>query len=128
MKKIILGVFLSFGLTTAFAQKIKESVVPVDVKAGLKKHFPNAKLITWEKEGANFEAEFDMDKVKTSVLLNISGDLLETETAIAVSSLPKTAIEYLAKTYKGEKIEEAAKIVEADGKIKYEAEVKGKDI
>jgi hypothetical protein len=127
MKKIIFTTFISLGVSYAFAQKLKVSEVPISVKNGFEKHFPSAKIKAWEKEGINFEAEFDLSKVETSALFDATGNLLETESEITVSALPKAAIKYLSETLKGEKIKEAAKIIEANGKIKYEAEIKGKD-
>ncbi|MEO8759908.1 MAG: PepSY-like domain-containing protein [Bacteroidia bacterium] len=128
MKTTILMVVLSICSSITYAQKIKTEEVPAIVKDGFKKSFPNAKVTSWEKENGKYEAAFDVNKVETSALLDVDGKLVETESAIQISELPKAAIDYLSKTYNGVKIKEAAKIIESNGKIKYEAEIKGKDI
>lgn len=128
MKTIVMMMASMLIVSCASAQKIKEAEVPETVKEGLKKHFASVKVEGWEREGANYEAEFDLNKVETSALFDASGNLLETESEIAVADLPKSATEYLTKNHKGDKVKEAAKITEANGKVKYEAEVKGKDI
>ena len=122
MKNLTVIIAFCFGVSGAFAQKIKESEVPSAVKEGFKKHFPNSKAEKWEKEGADYEAEFDLNKVETSALINPSGALLETESEIAVKDLPKGSADYLAKNLPGKKIKEASKIVDSKGAITYEAE------
>ena len=65
-----------------------------------------------------------MNKVEMSANFSADGTLMETETEIAPSVLPKAATEYITKNYAGSKIEEAAKIVNSKGITVYEAEVK----
>ncbi|MFO0356554.1 MAG: PepSY-like domain-containing protein [Sphingobacteriaceae bacterium] len=128
MKKLILVLALSLGLGSAFAQKIKETEVPAAVKDGFKKQYPNAKVSEWEKEGANFEAEFKQNKVETSVVIDANGAILETEVEIAVKELPAAVSEYISKNYAGYKVDEATKITDSKGTVTYEAEVeKGKE-
>ena len=127
MKKLILIPALILGMCTVFAQKIKESEVPTAVKAKLTALYPNAKNPSWEKEKANYEAEFMNGKEEISVLLDASGNLIESETEISVSALPKAVTEYCAKNLAGKKIKEASKITEASGKVKYEAEIEKSD-
>ncbi len=123
MKKIIVMLALSFGIGSAFAQKVKEADIPAAVKESFVKHYPNTKVEKWEKEGSNFEAEFESNKVETSVLFDAAGNIIETEIEINVAALPKAASEYIAKNMAGKKIKEASKITDAKGKVTYEAEV-----
>lgn len=128
MKNVILIIALSLGYGSAYAQKVKEVDVPSNVKDGFKKQYPNAKVSEWEKEGANYEAEFKHNKVETSVVIDVTGSILETEVEIAVKELPAAVTEYIAKNYAGYKTEEAAKITDHKGTVTYEAEVeKGKE-
>lgn len=110
------------------AQDLKTSDVPAAVKSAFEKLYPSVKDVDWEKEGANYEAEFDLSKVETSVVFDATGNLLETETAIAISELPKEASNYITKTHPGKKIKEAAKITAANGTVTYEAEVDESDL
>ncbi|HSH66911.1 MAG TPA: PepSY-like domain-containing protein [Bacteroidia bacterium] len=128
MKLITLLLSMLLVNMAMYAQKVKAADVPLSVKEGLKKKFPGITVEKWEKEGVNFEAEFDLNKVETSALFDNNGNLIETESEINISELPQKAIEYLSEKYKDEKIKEASKITMANGQIKYEAEIKGKDI
>ena len=123
MKKLILTSALALGIFVANAQKIKEAAVPAVVKAKFASMFPGAKVEKWEKEGANFEAEFDQGKVETSAVFDAAGNHLETEVEITASLLPKGVTEYMATNLKGKKIEDMAKITDSKGVVTYEAEV-----
>ncbi|MBA3664053.1 MAG: PepSY-like domain-containing protein [Bacteroidetes bacterium] len=123
MKNVLVILALGFGVSCATAQKIKESEVPAAVKTAQEKHFPGSKVEKWEKEGANYESEFDVKKVETSASYDANGTLLETEIEIKTSELPKAVTDYVTKNLAGKKIKEASKITDAAGKISYEAEV-----
>ncbi|PBQ32770.1 hypothetical protein CNR22_13635 [Sphingobacteriaceae bacterium] len=128
MKKSILitaGLMISLA---ACAQKVKESEVPAVVKDAFKKSYKDAKEVKWEKEGANFEAEFEIGETDQSVAFDATGHLVETEVEIKVEELPSGAKDYFAKNYKDTKIKEATKITDAKGTVTYEAEIKGKDL
>jgi len=127
MKKVIVLSVFCLGLSNLSAQKIKEAEVPAVVKEGFKKSFPNLNAEEWEKEGLNFEAEFDQNKIETSALFDTTGNLLETEVEIAVKELPKNVIDYFSKNMPGKKIKEASKITDSKGSISYEAEVNKED-
>lgn len=127
MKNILLTAAFAFAFGFANAQKIKEAEVPAPVKAKFASLYPGVKAEKWEKEGANFEAEFDQNKVETSVLFDASGNLLETETEISPNDLPQTVKDYMAKNKPGMSIHEASKIVTAGGTVTYEVEVKDGD-
>jgi ABC-type transporter MlaC component len=129
MKKLIILSTLVFAANAINAQKLKEAELPQKIKESFSKDFKEAKAAKWEKEkDGNYEAEFMFNKIEMSVTYNTAGDLLETESEIAVADLPKTVSEYVAKNFPGKKIKEASKIIEPDGSVKYEAEVSKKDL
>ena len=128
MKKTILLLAIGFAAITANAQKVKEADVPADVKKAFSTKYPTAKLKGWEKENGNFEAEFNLDKAEMSVLIDAKANIVETETEIKVSDLPKAVTDYCAKQYAGKKIKEASKIVDAKGATTYEAEIEKMDV
>lgn len=127
MKKSILVLAMAFIALAANAQKVKEADVPPAIKAAFVKAHPNAKVDKWEKEGNNYEVEFTENKIESSVDLGPNGQILETETEIAVTALPKGVADYCTKNMPGKKIKEASKIVDAAGKVTYEAEVDDAD-
>lgn len=128
MKHVMMMMAASLMTGSAFAQKMQENDIPAVVKSALQKAHPDAKGIKWEKEGDNFEAEFEQGKTEQSVVLNAQGSILETEVEIAVAELPQKAKDYVATNYKGQALKEAAKITDAKGVVTYEAEIKGKDL
>jgi len=127
MKKLSLTIFLSLAMVFAYAQKVKQDDVPQAVKDGLHKLYPDARVSKWELEDGNYEAEFENNKVETSVLLTPAGALVMTEVEIATSALPQAAQDYVKNNLGGKKIKEAAKITTAEGVVTYEAEIGGTD-
>lgn len=130
MKNLFLAIAIALTATMT-AQETKSkgtTTIPVSVKAAFAKKYPTVKKVKWEKEGANYEAGFDLNKVETSVVIDSKGNILETESEIEVSTLSKTIKGYVAKNYPKQKIKEAAKIVDLNNKTTYEAEVKGLDL
>lgn len=124
-----------FLLTAAFAilfmnvnaQKMKASEVPSAVTTKFTSTYPKAEHPKWEKEGNNYEAEFEFNEVEMSALFDANGTIVETEVEIKVSELPKAVTDYMAKNVAGSKIREASKITDAAGKITYEAEANKKN-
>lgn len=128
MKK---SMFIAAGLMislAACAQKVKESDVPAVVKDAFKKTYKDVKEVKWEKEGANFEAEFEVGETDQSVVFDPTGQVIETEIEIKVDELPSGVKDYIAKSYKDAKIKEATRITDAKGTVTYEAEIKDKDL
>jgi len=128
MKKIMFLLAVAMYCFSANAQKISADKVPAAVKAAFQKQYPSVAKVKWEKEKESFEAEFKLDKVETSAVFDMAGKLMETEIEIAITALPQAVKDYVSKNHKGAKIKEAAKITDAQGKIMYEAELKGKDL
>jgi hypothetical protein len=114
---------IGFTAITAYSQNMREIVVPAVVKTAFLKQFPGAKSETWEKENENYEAQFDNIGEETTSLYSATGVLLETETVIEANELPKTISDYVSKKLAGKSIEEATKIIDANGTLTYEAEI-----
>lgn len=123
MKTIITIFALALGTSFANAQTVKDTEVPAAVKDAFKKAYPTAKVQKWEKEGANFEAEFMVGKIENAAAYDASGNLVMTEVEIKVTELPKAITDYINTNMKGKKAKEASKMTYADGKVNYEAEV-----
>src|SRR5690349_10294539 len=129
MKKGFLALLALCAAGFANAQTIKESQVPTIVKSALKKKYPEAKDVQWEKEKGNYEANWGgKSKEDNSVLFSESGDFIEVVKAIPITQLPAAVQSYVKAHYKGAKITEAGKVTDAKGKLSYEAEVNKKDI
>lgn len=128
MKKLIFLLVAVPGMLFVSAEKISGKEVPAVVKSVLTKHYPNAKELKWEKENKNYEAGFKVAKTAYSLLIDASGNILETEVEISLKELPANANAYVSKNYKGQKIKETAKITDNKGVVTYEVEIKGKDL
>lgn len=128
MKKIFLLATVAFISAGAFAQKITADKVPATVKKALQKQFPAVTHVKWEKENEDYEASFDSNQQHYSLLINSAGNVIETELEIKIKDLPSGIKGYIQQHYPGEKIKEAARITDQAGQVKYEAEVKGKDL
>lgn len=133
MNKLFLTGTLALSLTAcSSAQKTekekKDPKIPVAVTDAFKQHYPGISDVDWEKEGLNYEAGFEANKTETSVVIDPTGKILETESQIEASELPKAISDYVQTNYKGQKIREAAKIALSDGTVNYEAEVNKKDL
>jgi len=128
MKKLALMMVAAMITSLTFAQKLQENDVPAPVKTAFQKNFPQAKVEKWEKEGVNFEAEFELNKSEQSVLFDAQGGIIETEIEIEISELPNGIVDYVKTNYKGQSVKEAAKISDTKGTLTYEAEIKGMDL
>ena len=126
MKRLLFASLIITGLQVT-AQKMDAAKVPAIVKATFAKDYPKA-TAAWEMEDKNYEASFKQDSKSITVVIDIKGALVETETSITMSDLPKAAADYLSVHYKDKKIKETAKIVKANGEVNYEAEVNKTDI
>ena len=88
MKSQLLLTFAFGAATSLYGQKMDSKDVPDPVKAGLEKTFA-AKDVDWDKEGDNYEASFKQKGNEMSVVLDASGNTVETEVEIAKSELPQ---------------------------------------
>ncbi|AFH47877.1 Hypothetical protein IALB_0165 [Ignavibacterium album JCM 16511] len=122
--KNLLIALLLFSFT-AFAQQVN---VPKSAKDAFSKLYPKATEVKWDKENQGYEASFKLNGKDMSVIFDKDGKVMETETAIEISQLPKGVEKYVMDNFKGYKITGAAKIVKANGEELFEAEItKGKE-
>ena len=122
MKILFFTAAFALILGTVSAQKMNASEVPSAVTTKFTALYPNVKEVKWEKEGADYEAEFEVNEVETSANFDAAGNFLESETEVAKTALPAAANDYLAKNAPGVKVKEVSKITDASGKITWEAE------
>jgi hypothetical protein len=128
MKKILVTMPALLLATLIFAQKIPGKNVPASVRAAFEQNYPTATEIKWDKEAGNYEASFELNKKDNSVLIDVQGNIIETEVEIELSQLPQGILDHVRLHYAGKKIKETAKITDAKGIITYEVEIKGLDL
>jgi hypothetical protein len=124
MKKLILIASSLCMINAAKAQELKETEVPDLVKQSFSKVYPNIKVDAWEKEAANYEAEFHLNNIESSALFSEHGNFIELEQEIVLTDLPKAVIEYCTLNYKDYKLNEAAIITDVYKRATYEVELK----
>lgn len=102
--------------------------VPTAAKATVARLYPGVKAIKWEKEAGNYEVGLTHNGKTLSLVIDAKGNVLETETTIAVSALPTSVRSYITKHHPGSRIKEAAEIIDAKGRKTYEAQLGSKDL
>ena len=118
--KLIITATLFFTSVIS-AQNIE---VPKEVKKTFSKKYPNISDVKWSKENSDaFEAEFNLNGTKTSVVIKEEGNIEETESAINIKDLPQNVVPYIKDNYAGYTITETAKIVDENGNVFFEAEI-----
>jgi hypothetical protein len=126
LSAVAIGCLISIS---AAAQRVKSADVPAAVKTALQQKYPSASGVSWEKEKGNYEANWGgASHEDHSVLFTPAGSLVEQVEAMPVAQLPAGVTDYVHSHYPGAKITEAGKVTDAEGKTRYEAEVKGKDL
>ncbi|WP_299822360.1 PepSY-like domain-containing protein [uncultured Pontibacter sp.] len=110
------------------AQDLAEKDVPQAVKTALAQKYANATDLDWEKSGSNYEADFDVNKVDHTVILDPSGKIVMAKRDIDKKDLPQTINNAIAQKYKGMRLDDI-EVVERDGKSYYQVELdeKGND-
>jgi len=111
----------------SYEDEQKEDIIPPEIVAKVFAEKDPETVVTWVKEGNNFEANFEYQENEMSAIYDANGSLIETEVEIEVNALPKAILDYMKKNYQ-EAIEEAAKVTKPNGEVFYEAELKGTDI
>ena len=124
MKSLIILFGLIVYSFTAQAQTIS---VPDVVKAKFASLYPAVKNPQWELENSMYEASFQQNNFETAVLISAAGELVKTENGIEPNTLPRFTRHYVMTELANKPVTSAAKIVDTQGKVSYEAEVGGVD-
>jgi hypothetical protein len=129
MKKLLM-LFVSMAFVIVVSAKDqKDEKIPAAAKNGFAAKYPTAQKAKWsvEKPG-EFEVEFVLKGVPTSVLVDPKGNLLETEVEIKESELPQAVKAAISKDFAGYKLDEIEKATDAKGVTSFEMEAaKGKE-
>ncbi len=125
---LLIVCFASLSLVACAQKNTKKSSTPEAVKQAFATAHPDVKNARWEKEDANYEVGFTVDKKEQSILYNAEGTVLETEVEISMTELPIVIQELIVKDYPKGRIKETAKITDAKGNVSYEVEMNGTDL
>jgi uncharacterized membrane protein YkoI len=126
MKTILFAIALA-GSTAlaAHAQDIDAKEVPAAVTSALTQKYATPTDLDWEMEGSNYEADFDVNRVDHTVLLDPSGKILMTKHDIQKKDLPQAVSSAISQKYKSMRLDDM-ELVEKDGKSYYQVELDAK--
>lgn len=117
MKKIVIALaFMGTTFASAQAQDVDQKDVPQAVSSALTQKYANATDLDWEMDGANYEAEFDMDRVDHTVLLDPSGKILMSKRDIMEKDLPQTVRTAIGQNYKSMRLDDIELVEKEDRK------------
>lgn len=123
MKSTITTIALCFGFVISNAQNVKEANVPKEVKESFSKKYPGLKVEEWEKEGADYEAEFRLNKGEATAVFEANGNFKASKQEIELYDFPKSAANYCTTHFEGYKIDDIIKITDADEKVMFKVEM-----
>lgn len=124
MNKIVVLLLVLVFAVSVSAQHDDDNKAPENVIKAFQTVHPDAQDVSWDKEGLNYEADFQENGNYYSVVIDKDGNILETESEISISELPSGVIKYISDNYKGYTLSDASKIVDNKGSVKFEAEIK----
>lgn len=126
MKKILLiGALVISGLTLK-AQDFMKTKVPAEVQSSFQSKFPgvNNQDVSWDKEGGNFKAEFEMKEKEYEVLFDSKGSWVSSEIeGFSESELPESIRKQLKTGEYGSWEIDDIQVKEKPDKMIYEIEV-----
>ena len=128
MKNLKVGVLILAGLFfLTCSPGWDESQLPAPVKDAFAKKYPGT-TAKWQKEGDQYEAEFDLEGKSLTAVYGADGSLEETEMEITLGELPDSARTYLQAHFKREEIKEIEKLILPNGEFSFEAEAAGQEL
>ncbi|WP_161889866.1 PepSY-like domain-containing protein [Pontibacter russatus] len=123
MKTILLAVLFSGSAALAAnAQDIKAADVPQAVTSALAQKYADPKGLDWEMDGANYEAEFDVNRTDHTVLIAPSGEIVMAKSDMMQSELPQPVRNAIDQKYKGMPVDDVEQ-VEKGGETYYQVEL-----
>jgi hypothetical protein len=132
MKRTTAVIILAAALAAAaWAQTITADKVPAPVKKAFLAKYAGISPVEWKiASDKNYEAEFTIQGVETTVKYDPAGTWLETEPQIPMSEVPKPVLDALALKFKSYKIVETQALdMASDPQKIYEIHLNnGKDI
>ena len=123
MKTILLAVLFSgIAALAGNAQDIKAKDVPQAVASALAQKYADHKGLDWEMDGANYEAEFDVNRTDHTVLIAPSGEIVMAKSDMMQSELPQPVRNAIDQKYKGMPLDDVEQ-VEKGGETYYQVEL-----
>ena len=107
MKQIVIAVLAIMISFAGYAQKLRPSDVPQEVRLGLQNTYSDYKLKGWYFETGQYVAEIDIDKQIGRVFLTATGNWQFTIFNIQEQELPTLVANYFINNYPGYRIKKS---------------------
>ena len=122
----LMFLLLAFMLCTLMvsAQSVPAAQVPAGVIKTLKRYFPSADKIEWEKKAGLYQAAFEVKRADHKALFESQGKLIAYKKDIPAAQLPQPVRQAIRHQYKGYKIEDV-QLIARNGNLFYEVELDG---
>ncbi|WP_192821675.1 hypothetical protein [Rufibacter sp. LB8] len=104
-------------------------LAPTDVPSlalnSVKAKFPQALTIDWEKAGDLFEAEFEVNGLDQTILVDANGTISKVKQDLLVTDLPAAVDAAIKRDFAGYVVDDLEK-VEINGQVYYQVELENK--
>jgi len=128
MKKILILFALTGFFVNAQAQDLKSTDVPVSVMDSFNLDYPAITDVDWNKDGNNFSAGFEENKLGRTITYAASGKRVGIDEQIVLTAVPYSVTAYVRKNHEGNEMDSASKLTSADGTVTYKTKMAGKDL
>lgn len=118
---LLLGL-LQFSCDDDKDNDVKPDSVPETVKTTLAANFPNTTGLEWEKVGADYEADFDVDTVDHEALFSANGEMLKYKHDIPEAALPEAVKITISQNYSDMRLDDAEKLLQGNAEY-YQVEL-----
>ena len=91
---------------TITAQDLKIEDIPKNLSDEFQKAYPTASDVEWEKEGNQYQVEFEIDRRDHEIWYDADAKVVKSEQEISKDDLPEQIKSTLSSTYEAYKIED----------------------
>ncbi|UJH92623.1 hypothetical protein LZ575_09195 [Antarcticibacterium sp. 1MA-6-2] len=103
----ILAITIGFFTMLSCSQQIPESEIPSVVLNRIDVEFSNATNVEWEKKGAFYEVEFEVNNVDHEALIEETGTLIKYIKEVSIEELPQMLRNSLTSREEIKKVDDA---------------------
>lgn len=121
---LLLPAVLLLACNKEDSNDVKPNAVPEAVRSSLSSQFPSAAKVEWEKSGADYEADFEVNAVDHDALFKASGELVKYKVDIAAAELPEPVRTAISQQYSGLSIDDPERLqVSGSEAVLYQVEL-----
>ncbi|WP_431134144.1 PepSY-like domain-containing protein [Psychroserpens mesophilus] len=122
MKTLKITALALFATAMVTAQDLDMHEVPTELSETFQNEYRNAMDVEWEKEGANYKVEFDVNDMEHEIWYTNDGTKVKSEMEITKADVPNAITKAIKHNYADYKID-SVEMTEMNGKKTYEVEL-----